>query len=31
VALGYEESGNSEIIPTERFTKGGATEEKDAG
>jgi hypothetical protein len=28
---GYEESGNSEIIPTERFTKGGATEEKDAG
>ncbi len=28
---GYEESGESEIIPTERFTKGGATEEKDAG
>jgi hypothetical protein len=28
---GYEESGESEIIPTERFTKGEATEEKDSG
>jgi hypothetical protein len=28
---GYEESGNSETIPTERFTKGGGTQEPDAG
>jgi hypothetical protein len=28
---GYQESGDSGIIPTERLTKGGATEEKDSG
>jgi hypothetical protein len=28
---GYQESGDSELIPTEDLTKGGATEEKDFG
>jgi hypothetical protein len=28
---GYEESGNSETIPTERFTKDGGTKEPGAG
>jgi hypothetical protein len=28
---GYEESGDSETIPTERFTPAGGTEEKDSG
>jgi hypothetical protein len=28
---GYEESGNSEHIPTERFLKGGGTKERDSG
>jgi hypothetical protein len=28
---GYEESGDSEIIPTERLIKGGASEGKGAG
>jgi hypothetical protein len=28
---GYEESGDSELIPSERLTKGEATEEKDSG
>jgi hypothetical protein len=27
---GYEESGNSELIPTERFTQDRGTEEKDS-
>jgi hypothetical protein len=28
---GYEESGDSEIIPIERLARGGATEEKGSG
>jgi hypothetical protein len=27
---GYEESGDSETIPTERFTQAGGTEEEDS-